>query len=155
VARARNHQAVPVARFLLVELYPPSLHRTGLHEALRDLLDPLAGRGIRVDLQVPSGVAVSGEPAELVFRVAQEAVRNIAEHAGVTSVDMRLEASDGMTNLTVADNGVGFDVSRLRQKPVEGHVGLLHDLVRTAGGELEIDSTPGEGTRLRLGAPAA
>jgi signal transduction histidine kinase len=112
-------------------------------------------RGIQVGLQVRGGVAVSGEAAELVFRVAQEAVRNIAEHAGATSVDMRLEASDGMVNLTVADNGVGFDVSRLRQKPVEGHVGLLlHDLVRTAGGELEIDSTPGQGTRLRLGAPA-
>jgi signal transduction histidine kinase len=69
---------------------------------------------------------------------------------------MRLEAGDGMVNLTVADNGVGFDVGRLRHKPVEGHVGLLllHDLVRTAGGELEIDSTPGQGTRLRLGAPA-
>jgi two-component system, NarL family, sensor kinase len=143
-------------RTLLVELYPPSLHRTGLPEALRDLLDPLAGRGIRVDLHVPSGVVVSGEDAELVFRVAQEAVRNVAEHAGATSVDMRLEVSDGMINLTVADNGIGFDVGRLRQKPVEGHVGLLllHDLVRTAGGELEVDSTPGQGTRLRLGAPA-
>ena len=143
-------------RTLLVELYPPSLHRTGLPAALRDLLDPLAGRGIEVDLQTPTGVVVSEEAAELIFRVAQEAVRNVAEHAGASSVDMRLETGDGMIRLTVADNGVGFDVGRLQRRPVEGHVGLLllHDLVRTAGGSLEIDSTPGQGTRLRLGAPA-
>jgi two-component system NarL family sensor kinase len=143
-------------RTLLVELYPPSLHRTGLPAALRDLLDPLAGRGIKVDLQVPASVVVSGEAAELIFRVAQEAVRNVAEHAGATSVDMHLETADGMIRLTVADNGVGFDVGRLQRKPVEGHVGLLllHDLVRSAGGSLEIDSSPGQGTRLRLGAPA-
>jgi two-component system NarL family sensor kinase len=143
-------------RTLLVELYAPSLHRTGLPAALRDLLDPLAGRGIEVDLQVPGSVVVSGEAAELIFRVAQEAVRNVAEHAGATSVDMRVETGDGMIRLTVADNGVGFDVGRLHRRPVEGHVGLLllQDLVRTAGGSLEIDSSPGKGTRLRLGAPA-
>jgi signal transduction histidine kinase len=142
-------------RTLLVELYPPSLHRTGLPAALRDLLDPLAGRGVKVELEVANGVPVSGETAELVFRVAQEAVRNVAEHAAATSVDMRLEASNGTVTLTVADDGVGFDLDRLRGSPVEGHVGLLllRDLVQTAGGRLEVDSAPGKGTRVRLGAP--
>ncbi|HZD73153.1 MAG TPA: ATP-binding protein [Actinomycetota bacterium] len=142
-------------RTLLVELYPPSLHRTGLGEALRDLLDPLAGRGIKVDLQADGAATVSGETAELVFRVAQEAVRNIAEHAAAKSVDMRLESTDGTVQLTVADDGVGFDTARLRGRPAEGHVGLLllRDLVQTAGGTLGIESTPGQGTCLRLGAP--
>jgi two-component system, NarL family, sensor kinase len=142
-------------RTLLVELYPPSLHRTGLAEALRDLLDPLAGRGIKVDLQVDGASAVSGETAELVFRVAQEAVRNIAEHAAATTVDMQLESSDGTVQLTIADDGVGFDIADLQGRPAEGHVGLLllRDLVQTAGGTLDIESTPGQGTRLRLGAP--
>jgi two-component system, NarL family, sensor kinase len=142
-------------RTLLVELYPPSLHRTGLAEALRDLLDPLAGRGIKAELQVEGEVSVSGETAELVFRVAQEAVRNVAEHAAAGSVEMRLASSDGKVELTVADDGVGFDIASLRGRPAEGHVGLLllRDLVQTAGGTLDIDSTPGQGTRLRLGAP--
>ena len=74
--------------------------------------------------------------AELVFRVAQEAVRNVAEHSAAGAVDVRLEASGAMVALTVADDGIGFDVARLADTPAGGHVGLLllRDLARTAGG---------------------
>jgi signal transduction histidine kinase len=142
-------------RTLLVEIYPPSLHRAGLPAALRDLLDPLAGRGIEVELDVPDSVEVGDEVAELVFRVAQEAVRNVAEHSAAGTVDVRLVATDTVA-LTVADDGIGFDVARLADTPAGGHVGLLllQDLARTAGGSLEIDAAPGCGTRLRLEVPA-
>jgi two-component system, NarL family, sensor kinase len=130
-------------RTLLVEIYPPSLHRAGLPAALRDLLDPLAGRGIEVRLQVPDAVEVGDSTAELVFRVAQEAVRNVAEHSAAAAVDVRLEAG-ATVRLTVADDGIGFDVARLADTPAGGHVGLLllQDLARTAGGTLELDSSP-------------
>ncbi len=142
-------------RTLLVEIYPPSLHRAGLPAALRDLLDPLAGRGIEVRLQVPDAVEVSDRTAELVFRVAQEAVRNVAEHSAASSVDVRLVAGDRVA-LTVADDGIGFDPAKLADTPAGGHVGLLllQDLARTAGGRLEIDASPGRGTRLDLEVPA-
>src|SRR5215213_7255217 len=131
-------------RTLLVEIYPPSLHRAGLPAALRDLLDPLAGI-----------VEVGDEVAELVFRVAQEAVRNVAEHSAAGTVDVRLAATDTVT-LTVADDGIGFDPATLADTPAGGHVGLLllQDLARTAGGRLEIDASPGRGTRLQLEVPA-
>ena len=90
-------------RTLLVEIYPPSLHRAGLPAALRDLLDPLAGRGIEVRLRLPDAVEVSDATAELVFRVAQEAVRNVAEHSAASAVDVRLEAG-ATVRLTVADD---------------------------------------------------
>ena len=142
-------------RTLLVEIYPPSLHRAGLPAALRDLLDPLAGRDIEVKLDVPDTVEVGDEVAELVFRVAQEAVRNVAEHSAAGTVDVRLTATDTVA-LTVADDGIGFDPAKLADTPAGGHVGLLllRDLARTAGGSLEIDASPGHGTRLQLEVPA-
>jgi two-component system, NarL family, sensor kinase len=144
-------------RTLLVEIYPPSLHRAGLPAALRDLLDPLAGRGIEVHLDVPDAVELSDEAAELVFRVAQEAVRNVAEHSAAGGVDVRLEAADAAVTLVVADDGIGFDADRLASSPAGGHVGLLllRDLVATAGGTLEVDSSPGRGTRVTLEVPPA
>jgi len=90
-----------------------------------------------------------------VFRVAQEAVRNVAEHSAAGTVDVRLAATDTVT-LTVADDGIGFDPATLADTPAGGHVGLLllKDLARTAGGRLEIDASPGRGTRLHLEVPA-
>jgi two-component system NarL family sensor kinase len=142
-------------RTLLVEIYPPSLHRAGLPAALRDLLDPLAGRGIEVRLEVPDRVELSDEAAELVFRVAQEAVRNVAEHSAAGTVDVRLVAGPDTVALTVADDGIGFDLAGLAGTPAGGHVGLLllQDLARTAGGRLEIDTSLGRGTTLRLEVP--
>jgi two-component system, NarL family, sensor kinase len=139
----------------LVEIYPPSRHRAGLPAALRDLLDPLAGRGIEVRLEVPDSVEVSDEVAELVFRVAQEAVRDVAEHSAATTVDARPEAAGDTVTLDVADDGNGFKVDKLADTPAGGHVGLLllRDLARTAGGSLEIDASPGRGTRLHLEVP--
>ena len=143
-------------RTLLVEIYPPSLHRAGLPAALGDLLDPLAGRGIEVRLEVPDRVELADAAAELVFRVAQEAVRNVAEHSAAAAVDVRLAAGPGTVALTVADDGIGFDLAALADTPAGGHVGLLllQDLARSAGGRLDIESSPGRGTTLQLEVPA-
>ena len=139
-------------RTLLVELYPPSLRQTGLAAALRDLLDPLAGHGIEVDARIAEDVQIGGETAELVFRVAQEAVRNVVAHSGATTVTLRLDRDGDTVTLTVADDGVGFDAARLDGIQAGGHVGLLllRDLARTAGATLDLESAPGDGTRLRL-----
>ena len=125
--------------------------------ALRDLLDPLAGRGIEVRLEMPDSVELSDDAAELVFRVAQEAVRNVAEHSAAGGVDVELEVAGGTVALTVADDGIGFDPARLADTPAGGHVGLLllQDLARAAGGSLRIDASPGRGTTVRLEVPAA
>jgi signal transduction histidine kinase len=144
-------------RTLLVEIYPPSLHRAGLPAALRDLLDPLAARGIEVDLQVPDDVELGDEAAGLVFRVAQEAVRNVAEHSAAASVAVRLDPGPDAVTLTVTDDGIGFDLAALADTPAGGHVGLLllQDLARAAGGRLAIDASPGRGTTLRLEVPSS
>jgi two-component system, NarL family, sensor kinase len=68
---------------------------------------------------------------------------------------VRLVATDTVA-LTVADDGIGFDLAKLADTPAGGHVGLLllQDLARAAGGSLEIEATPGRGTLLRLEVPA-
>ena len=106
---------------------------------------------------MPDSVELGDDRAELVFRVAQEAVRNVAEHSAAGGVDVELEVAGGTVALTVADDGIGFDPARLADTPAGGHVGLLllQDLARAAGGSLRIDASPGRGTTVRLEVPAA
>jgi signal transduction histidine kinase len=136
-------------RGLLVEIYPPSLQRAGLHAALEDMLAPLAARGIATSLEVDDGLELGLEREALCFRVAGEAVRNAQKHAAPSRVDVALRRGDEGIELVVKDDGRGFD-----QAPEErpGHIGttLLTDLAAEAGGELSIVSEPGRGTTVRL-----
>lgn len=89
------------------------------------------------------------------FRVAQEAVRNVAAHAGACRVGVRLVTASGCAVLTISDDGLGFDPATLADQPGTGHFGLvmLRDLAADAGGELRVDSVSGGGTRLKLEVP--
>jgi|tagenome__1003787_1003787.scaffolds.fasta_scaffold20937823_2 two-component system NarL family sensor kinase len=149
-AAATTRRTIRELRSLLVDIYPPDLHRTGLEAALRDLVAPLAPRGITADVDVSPELSLP-EPVEtLLYRCAQEALRNVASHSAAQTVHVRIDAVDGIARLTVADDGRGFDGSI-----AEGHFGLrlLGDLVRESGGRLEVDSTPGRGTRVSVETP--
>jgi two-component system NarL family sensor kinase len=148
-AAAATRESVRELRGLLVEIYPPSLHRSGLSAALGDCAAPLVRRGVEVRIEVPADLRLDQGAEALLFRVAQEALRNVAAHAGASHVDVRAERAGDRIALTVADDGRGFDVASARP---EGHFGLslLEDLARDAGATLELDSKPGEGTRVRV-----
>ncbi|MBW0255006.1 ATP-binding protein [Cellulomonas sp. PS-H5] len=141
-------------RSLLVDIYPPSLRTAGLGAALADLAGGLAARGVRVTVDAPeealAGIGVDAQ--QLVYRVAQETVRNAVAHAGADEVRVRLERSGGLLVLEVADDGAGFDAAATLASPPEGHLGLrvLGDLAAAAGADLSVDSAPGAGTRWRL-----
>jgi signal transduction histidine kinase len=86
------------------------------------------------------------------YRLTQEGVNNALKHARATRIDISLRWDGNTVTLEVADNGIGFSsVSRLRQ----GHFGLLNLRERVAafGGTLQIDSQPGNGTRIRAQMP--
>lgn len=138
-------------RSLLVEIYPPDLRTEGLEAALTDLLSPLSAQGIRTTLEVDEEVGVPDHAVALVWRVAQEAVRNAQRHAHASRIDVRVERSDGELALCVTDDGTGFDVHAV----APGHFGLrgLDSLARDAGGRLEVVSQPGGGTTVRLMVP--
>lgn len=136
-------------RGVLVEIYPPTLHRAGLAAALDDVAAPLLRQGVNVRLDIPPDLALDESAEALLFRVAQESLRNVAAHAGAANVEVSAVRSGDRVSLTVEDDGKGFDASAGRP---EGHFGLslIEDLVRDAGATLKIESRPGQGTRLRV-----
>lgn len=141
-------------RSLLVDIYPPSLRTAGLGAALADLAGGLAARGVRVTVDAPeealAGVGVDAQ--QLVYRVAQETVRNAVAHAGADEVRVTLARAGGLLVLEVADDGAGFDAAAALASPPEGHLGLrvLCDLAAAAGADLSVATAPGAGTRWRL-----
>jgi two-component system, NarL family, sensor kinase len=144
-------------RSLLVEIYPPSLQDEGLEPALSDLLAPLADQGVATGLDVEPGLRLDASVEQLVFRCAQEGIRNAAEHARAGRVDVSLrEARHGAALLTVSDDGRGFTPEDLAARREEGHLGLtiLEDAATDLGGRLWFESEPGLGTRLLLEVPA-
>ena len=143
-------------RSLLVEIYPPNLHNTGLEAALADLLAPLRGRGIDAELAVDGVEGLDAEVERLFFRTAQEALRNVCDHADAANVRVELERTDGEVSLTVKDDGKGFDTDVLSDRPREGHFGLrlLADRAADLGGRLIVESTKGKGTTICVEVPA-
>ena len=138
-----------VLRSLLVEIYPPNLHTEGLAAALDDLLAPVAASGVQVQLDVADTTHLPDDIIALIWRVAQEAIRNAARHGAPTSIAVSVSTTADAARLEVSDNGAGFDPSRSAEP---GHFGLrgMRDLVVEAGGRLDVVSAPGAGTRVRM-----
>ncbi len=136
-------------RSLLVEIYPPDLHETGLRGALDDLLAPVEQAGVHTELVVEDLPELPPTAAAVVWRVAQEAVRNAARHGHPDHLRVALRGSGTGVTLVVEDDGAGFDPASLAGRDQFGLRGM-RDLIREAGGSLEVRSAPGEGTRVRL-----
>ena len=141
-------------RSLLVEIHPPNLGTTGLAGALQDLVAPAAARGVEAHLDTTDLGTVDPEAAALVWRVAQEAVRNVLRHADASTLHVGVSGEGGSVRLVVEDDGHGFDPGEARDRT---HFGLrgLAGLVEEAGGSLEVTAAPGRGTRVSVavGAP--
>ncbi|MGD9700941.1 MAG: sensor histidine kinase [Acidimicrobiia bacterium] len=143
-------------RSLLVEIYPPNLQEEGLESAVGDLLSGVAGRGIETRLDADLGtITIDPEAAALVYRAAQEALRNVVTHSAATRVRVVLRVGDGSVHLVVDDDGRGFSPDTLDGRTAGGHVGLrsLAGLVADLGGTLSVQSGPGEGTRVDVSVP--
>ena len=154
-AAAGTRRSIRALRSLLVEIYPPSLREAGLGAALSDLTAPLGVHGIEANVELPEDLRFPSDVEALLYRAAQEAVRNVVSHARASHVDIRLHRPDHSAVLDVADDGIGFDVPSALEQPATGHVGLrvLSDLVRDAGGRVEIRSEPGAGARVHVEVP--
>jgi signal transduction histidine kinase len=144
--------AMEELRAVVFELRPASLEAEGLATALRkhvDVLRRVSGRPI--ELSVAGPPRLPGASAAQVFRIAQEALQNALRHAEAEHIEVRLEGNgNGRLVLSVADDGRGFDPAR---RAVRGRrLGLtsMEERAEELGGTLAIDSTVGEGTRVRL-----
>jgi signal transduction histidine kinase len=112
---------------------------------------------IALDFQCNRMEARLPPPVEIaLFRITQEALTNIVRHANATSVKVTLDVDDRTVLLAVEDNGVGFQIPTVVPEQSDGRgLGLrgMQERVTTLGGELHIQSTPGQGTTIKAKVP--
>jgi two-component system NarL family sensor kinase len=139
-----------------VEIHPPQLESAGLAGVLENLAAGVSSSGLEVDVDVEPGLRLRAESEQMLFRAAQEGLRNVINHAQATHASLKVRPDAGGVVLLVADDGIGFTAASIAQRRASGHLGLelLAELAADAGGHLEMESQPGIGTRLRLWVPA-
>lgn len=148
--------SIRALRSLLVDIYPPDFDEVSLESALIDLLTRAEERGVEATLDTDQlRDPLPDNVARLIYRVTQEGLRNVLDHAGASTVTVRVgtEAADAFAEVT--DDGEGFDPSVLAERQSSGHFGLaaLRGLVADAGGTLVVRSEPSRGTTLRVRLP--
>jgi two-component system, NarL family, sensor histidine kinase UhpB len=146
--------AVVSTRRIAADLRPLVLDDLGLIPAIEWLLEKISERyGIDCTIDVePQHLDLADPYATAVFRIAQEALANVARHANASRVEVRLAATDRQIRLCVRDNGRGFDVREPRKANSFGLVGL-RERAHLIHGELQIESTPERGTSIELHIP--
>lgn len=153
-AADRVRDAVGQLRSLLVEIYPPNLYEEGLEAALSDLLARMRPRGIETLLTIDAPLDVlSVDTTQLLYRAAQEGLRNVVAHADASTVTVSLTATTRTTVLEIADDGRGVEGEELPEHA--GHLGLraLAGITNSMGATLSLRSGPGRGTVLTLEVP--
>ena len=144
-------------RSLIVTITPPALHAQGLATSLADLAATLEVRGLDVTVDVTGTEGLPETAETLIFRVAQEAVRNVVRHADAKRVTIHVQRDpNAPLVLSVTDDGRGFDLESTGARR-RGSVGLelLSALVTSQGGTLGVVAAPGEGTTLTLRLPVS
>lgn len=139
-------------RSLLVSIHPPDLRGSSLHAALTDLAAPAVAVGIETTVSVIGADDLPQETAALVWRAAQEAVRNAIRHSSARHLEVRVDGSGRHAVLEIVDDGVGFAVGGPVPEESFGLRGLA-SLVSDAGGRLDLQSAPGRGTTIRVEVP--
>ncbi len=141
------------ARAVVAAFRPVALDGSTLVEALRQLAARFAretGLEVRVDtaaLDAAPGLRTDEEV--VLLRGAQEALTNVRRHAGASAVVLRLARVGGQVSVHVEDDGVGFDPAAVRVSGLEG----LRGRVAQVGGEVDVASAPGSGTRVTVRVP--
>jgi NarL family two-component system sensor histidine kinase LiaS len=132
---------------LILELRPAALEGKGLVKALRDYVGDWSRQ-----THIAAEVRVSGERLlpltieQTLFRVVQESLANVARHSGATQTEIYLVWEPNQVNLTIADNGHGFQPAKMSGKGV----GLqsMRERIEMLGGRLEVESKPGAGAKI-------
>ena len=146
--------ALAEMRALIFELRPGALAEEGLVAAVTKQASALSAReGLVIEVDGPDErLPLSPEVQEQLYRLSQEALANVVKHARATSATVRIAAKDDTVSVEVSDDGRGFAPAAVGPD----HFGLrsMRDRVADLGGRLQVTSTPGRGTVLRVEVPA-
>jgi signal transduction histidine kinase len=155
--RELTRGALAEMRTLLLELRPAALLEANMGDLLRQLGEAITGRA-----RVPVAVNVQGEdigdlPPDVkvaLYRIAQEALNNVAKHAAASQATVALRygpsglAGGEAVELSIADDGCGFDVKDI--PPDHLGVGIMHERAEAIGAKLAIESQVGQGTQVTV-----
>lgn len=139
-------------RALIFELRPESLEAEGLIAALEKQAAAVRARHrLEVRASLCEEPESPPETKEAIYRLAQEALHNTVKHARANQIRVEMGCDSEFITLEISDDGTGFDPS----EDFPGHLGLrsMRERVSHLGGSLEVDSAPGDGTRLRASIP--
>jgi two-component system, NarL family, sensor histidine kinase UhpB len=140
-------------RHLSHDLRPTLLDDLGLVPALEFLSEGVAKRtGLRVAHRATYAGRLPAAVETALYRVVQEALNNVSKHARATSVSIYLHDVRKAVKCSITDNGVGFDVPAVMNNPRGQGLGLrgIREKLQPLGGVVEIESNPGQGTRLLI-----
>ncbi len=156
-ARRTLEGTIGELRRIVAALGPAVLERLGLRAAIRQLAARFrksypATIGVRVGA---AAAALPAEAQEVIYRVAQEALQNVAKHSRATRVNLSLQAADKKIRLRVSDNGAGFSAETAARRPMSYGLAGMRERAELMGGTLGIRSSPGKGTVVMLGLPVS
>lgn len=153
----RMQQAIEEVRRISMDLRPSMLDDLGLLATLRWFCREFQQdySGIAIDLQLEAQEADIGRALKLItFRIVQEALNNVAKHAGADTVVIHLSRADDKIELDIVDHGVGFDPGEIATKRSRrtGGAGLLsmRERAEYSGGAFSVTSIKGSGTRIHI-----
>lgn len=156
-AAATVRRTITGMRSLLVDIYPPNLRTSGLVPALDDLATSLRCPEVEVSFDLAPDAVTDLDPTieRLIYRVVHECLHNAMRHALAKHVTITLNRHVDGTELSVHDDGIGFDPTEVLQDGDRRCVGVsaLVDDVRDAGCHLMLSTAPGAGTHWMLRIP--
>ena len=148
--------SIRALRSLVVDIYPPDFEEVSLDSALSDLVTRAGEQGLDAAFDA-TGIRdpLPDSVARLLYRAAQEGLRNVTSHADAKSVRVRVASEETRAVIEVVDDGRGFNVETAEAARLSGHLGLtaLRGLIADAGGIVEIETKPGAGTTLHVEMP--
>ncbi len=143
--RGLTRGALAEMRTLLLELRPSALLDADLSDLLQQLADAATTAGrVPVDVVIKGSTPVPGDVKVTFYRIAQEALNNVAKHSGASEAEITLLLGDKTAEMRILDNGRGFEGSP--GKPDSLGLGIMSERAAVIGGELMIKSELGRGT---------
>ncbi|MGC1522379.1 MAG: ATP-binding protein [Steroidobacteraceae bacterium] len=155
-ATEASREAQEGLRVMIQDLTPPGLDRASLDETLRWLADYFKTRyGFSVVWRVNGNAELSRDRLRLVYRCVRELLMNARKHSQRQSAEVEVDVSPIMVEITVVDEGIGFDARRT-EPPSGDRFGLaqIRERVRAAGGTIDVDAVVGEGCRVMVRLPS-
>jgi ligand-binding sensor domain-containing protein/signal transduction histidine kinase len=148
--RQLTRGALAEMRTLLLELRPAALVEAELGDLLRQLAEATTGRArVPVTLEVEGECSLSPDVKVALYRIAQEALNNVAKHAGATQTTVSLCCGPRSVQLCISDDGRGFDMDSI--PPDRLGVGIMCERAEAIGATLVIESEAGRGTEVTVG----